>query len=657
MIGGRGLIAGAGLSVIYNGMAIEPYIPTKEELNSSLAAIVESSDDAIISKTLQGLITSWNESAAQMFGYTAEEALGQHIHLIIPDDRRDEEFTVLGRVSAGEKIDHFETRRKTKNGRLIDISLTVSPIRNAAGDVVGVSNVARDIGAIKDAERASAYLAAIVGSSDDAIISKNLDGVITSWNTAAQRVFGYTAEEAIGQHISLIIPEDSMDEEYAIIGKVRKGERVEHFETIRRTKSGAPVTISLTVSPILDSQGKIIGASKVARDITKQKQTEKELLELNQKKDEFMANMSHELRTPMNAVIGLASILGMSKTLTNKETQYVSTLKQSAESLMTLIDNLLDFSKLEMGSLELEEAEFNLPELIEKTTNMMGVRAREKGLVLRTTYASPLNRYYIGDGFRIQQTLINLLSNAVKFTEEGSVELKVSLQEGGAEKSILAIEVIDSGIGIPEDKVAAIFDKFVQADASTTRKYGGTGLGLAIARAFAEKMGGRLSVSSRVGLGSNFLLELPLRNSARHAAIDADENPADSVRKNILVVEDYEPNVVVITAMLDILGYSYDCARNGLEAVRIIQTGRYDLILMDVQMAGMDGLESTQRIRAFEAENNMPRTPIIAMTAHVQDSDKAKCLAAGMDDFIGKPFDPAILTQILLKAIPASRTL
>ena len=635
-------------------MVLAPYIPTQEELQSSLAAIVESSDDAIIGKTLQGIITSWNASAVRMFGYTAEEAIGQHIHLIVPEERRDEEFIILGKVSAGQKIDHFETKRRTKDGRLLDISLTVSPIKNAAGEVVGASKVARDIGAIKNAERASAYLAAIVGSSDDAIISKNLDGVITSWNASAVRVFGYTPEEAIGQHISLIIPEDSMDEEYTIIGKVRKGERVEHFETIRRTKSGAPVAISLTVSPILDSAGRIIGASKVARDITKQKQTEKELMELNLRKDEFMANMSHELRTPMNAVIGLSSILGMSKTLTPKEQQYVSTLKQSAESLMVLIDNLLDFSKLEMGSLELEEAEFNLPELIEKTINMTSVKAREKGLVLRSTFASPLNRYYVGDFFRIQQTLLNLLSNAVKFTEAGSVEVRISLAREEKTVCVLLIEVIDTGIGIAPEKIETIFEKFVQADASTTRKYGGTGLGLAIARGFAEKMGGTLSVSSRVGMGSNFAWELPLKKSARLAAITAEEDSVTVLKKDVLIVEDYEPNILVITAMLDILGYSFDCARNGVEAVRLIQNGRYDLILMDVQMAGMDGIESTQRIRAFEAKNRLPRTPIIAMTAHVQDSDKARCYDAGMDEFIAKPFEPATLAQILTKIAPGT---
>jgi PAS domain S-box-containing protein len=250
---------------------------TDSNLKASLAAIVESSDDAIVGKTLEGVITAWNPSAERIFGYGADEAIGRHITLIIPKDRHDEETVILGKVRSGERLEHFETVRQHKNGSLIDVSLTISPIRDETGKIVGASKVARDISETKRAERASAYLAAIVDSSDDAIVSKDLNGIITTWNRAAEQMFGYTSAEAVGQSILLIIPPHLRDEETTIIGRVKAGQKVDHFETVRRTKSGELINISLTVSPIFDRLGRIVGASKIARNITLQARMEAQL--------------------------------------------------------------------------------------------------------------------------------------------------------------------------------------------------------------------------------------------------------------------------------------------------------------------------------------------------------------------------------------------
>jgi PAS domain S-box-containing protein len=239
-----------------------------DESRALLAAIVDSSDDAIVSKTLDGIITSWNRGAERLFGYTAAEAVGQPIFLIIPEDRISEEHEVLARLRRGERIDHFETVRRAKNGRQVYISLTVSPIRDSHGNVIGASKVARDIGERRKHDELRARLAAIVDSSDDAMVTKNLDGVITAWNRGAERLFGYTAAEAIGQPIFLIIPSDRFAEEHDVLARLRRGEKVDHFETVRRTKDGRDVHISLTVSPIRDAEGRIVGASKVARDIS-----------------------------------------------------------------------------------------------------------------------------------------------------------------------------------------------------------------------------------------------------------------------------------------------------------------------------------------------------------------------------------------------------
>ncbi|WP_298334038.1 PAS domain-containing hybrid sensor histidine kinase/response regulator [Asticcacaulis sp.] len=291
---------------------------------------------------------------------------------------------------------------------------------------------------LSEAQHQSALLAAIVASSDDAIVSKTLDGIITTWNAGAERIFGYTAAEAVGQHITLIIPPDMHDEEYVIIGKVRSGQRVEHFETVRRTKSGALIDISLTVSPVRDEAGRIIGASKIARDITRQKAIEAQLAEASRRRDEFMANMSHELRTPMNAVIGLAHILSLSPNLSEREQIYVRVLKQSGENLLHLINNLLDVSKIEAGAIELETRDFNLPELIEQTVAAPRVHAAEKGVGFGVAYGPQLREYYRSDPLRVQQILSNLLANAVKFTDIGRIDLRLSVvhTEAGSARAL-----------------------------------------------------------------------------------------------------------------------------------------------------------------------------------------------------------------------------
>lgn len=626
-----------------------------EDGQAHFSAIIESSEDAIISKNLDGIVQSWNAGAERIFGYTAEEMVGKHISTLIPQERLDEEYVILGKIRAGERIEHFETIRRNKSGGEVHVALTVSPIKDSSGRVIGASKIARDIGQAKTAERAAAYLAAIIESSDDIIISKTLEGVVTSWNKSAQRIFGYTSDEMIGQHIGILIPEDKMDEEYAILARIKGGERVDHFETIRRAKDGRQVNVSLTVSPIRDKNGHVVGASKVARDITEQKRMAERMQEAAARRDEFMANISHELRTPMNAIIGLANILGASAAIPPEDKRYLATLKQSADDLMVLINNMLDFSKIENGSIEFEARDFDIEKTVEKVADLMRVQANEKGVDLRVSCRAPLNRFYTGDGFRIQQVLMNLVGNAVKFTHKGFIEINLIGQEIQGDRQTVLFEIADTGIGIPEDKIDIIFDKFTQADASTTRKYGGSGLGLALVKSFVEAMGGSIRVESRVGVGSTFRFILPLQQSEQIVPLLSSETVLQATRKNVLVVEDYQPNVLVITSLLQRYGYDFDVAYNGAEAIQRYRDGVYNVILMDVQMDEMDGMESTMRIRDLEKDKGKARTPIIAMTAHVQESDKKKCLDVGMDDFLPKPFDPDILEKKLAAYIPAGR--
>lgn len=613
---------------------------------ANLVAIVESSDDIIISKTLDGIITSWNKSAEKILGFSTDEAIGKHITLIIPKDRFDEEHIIIGKIKAGQKVDHFETVRKKKNGELISLSITVSPIKSDEGVIIGASKIARDINDIKEAEETKAYLASIVDSSDDIIISKDLNGIITSWNRSAEKIFGYSVEEAIGKHINLIIPSDKYDEEHVIIAKVKSGQKIDHFETVRRAKSGRLIDISITVSPIYDSKRNIIGASKVAKDITEHKRVAHELLIANQKKDDFIASISHELRTPMTAIMGLSHILERSNNLDEKERSLVQALHQSSANMMVLINNLLDFAKAEADAFEMENIEFCLLDSLQLVMGSFEAMAEDKNINLKVVYNTPIRKFYLGDPFKIQQVLNNVIGNAIKFTDKGSVVVCISGEE--KEKCTeVCIEVNDSGIGIEESKIDYIFEKFVQGDSSVTRRYGGSGLGLSLAKTFLLQMRGSIDVNSEVGIGTTFTIKLHLDHTQDDQKISA----TPSSKKNILVVEDYEPNILVLTMLLDIFKYTYDVAKNGLEGLKCYSATNYDVVLMDIQMEAMDGLESTRRIRAYEIEHKLFPTPIIAVSAHITEKDKWQCIQAGMDDFMPKPYNPDLLQKKLSEII------
>lgn len=632
----------------------------QKEADAYLAAIIASTSDAVIGKDLDGNITFWSPAAKTIFGFTEEEMMGKHIGILIPEDKLAEYEHLMGQVRRGEIVDHVETVRQRKDGKLVSISATISPIKNKDGVIIGASKVARDITGDINAERTSAYLSAIIESSDDAIIAKDLSGFVTAWNKSAERIFGYSEKEIVGKHITLLIPSERLHEEDKILVTLKAGERIDHFETIRRHKSGQLIPVSLTVSPIRNLAGNIVGASKIARDISVRIRAEESLRETSRKKDDFVANMSHELRTPMNAVIGLSNLLYTMEGMPAKAVKFVETLKTSADHLMNLIDDLLDFAKIEDESFEIESVKFNLPELIEKIVSVANVKVQEKGLEIYVRLSPALRRHYIGDPLRLHQVLMNLLSNAIKFTNEGSVELDISDAPAGADaETRVTFRVSDTGIGIPPDKLETIFEKFTQADSSITRKYGGSGLGLAIAQTCVRKMGGTLTVESRLGVGTTFMFSLPLpfaddaSTVGKFSMTKTPVKPAQ--KKNILLVEDYEANVVVVSALLEQLGYDYDIAQNGLDAVRKYLSIRYDVILMDVQMNEMDGFEATKRIRQIENEKNFQRIPIIAMTAHVTEQDKDKCLDVGMDDFISKPFDHSLLSQKIARYIAINK--
>ncbi|MDE3061191.1 MAG: response regulator, partial [Pseudomonadota bacterium] len=411
-----------------------------------------------------------------------------------------------------------------------------------------------------------------------------------------------------------------------------------------------------------DSEGRVTGWVGIIYDMTQRYLMEKALHEnelalklakekaeaANIAKSEFMANMSHELRTPMNAVVGLSQILSQSEPLTPRQREFIDTLQLSAQSLLSLINDLLDFSKAESNSIDLESVPFHLSAIIDDIISMFSVEVRDKGISLEYIKSPEDDEYFLGDPLRIRQILTNLISNALKFTHHGGVAVRFSTTPSAEPDHVYAhISVRDTGIGIPPHKTAAVFDKFTQADMSITRRYGGSGLGLAISKNLAELMGGSITLKSVVNEGSEFVLHLPLKYALGHALHSVvlrpqEETPAQPAGKQlfILLAEDHPPNILVATTILESMGHRYEIAHSGREVLARLAAGqRYDVILMDVQMPELDGYVTTQLIRENERKTGGRRIPIIAVTAHVMGDSVDKCYQAGMDDYIAKPFD------------------
>ena len=466
-----------------------------------LSAIVDSSDDAIISKDLNDIITSWNKSAERLFGYTQAEAIGQPITMLMPPDRLDEEPQINRRIKNGERIDHLETIRKRKDGSLVDVSVTLSPIRDSEGRIVGASKIAHDTTHMKSADRANRLLSAIVDSSDDAIISKDLNGIITSWNKSAERLFGYTQAEAIGQSITMLIPPDRLDEEPQIIARIKSGERVDHVETVRKRKDGSPVEISLTISPVKDGAGKIVGASKIARDITDRKRIDAEIRRANRDLEQFAFSASHDLQEPLRTVKIYSELLTKryGDKFNGEALQFLDYLHGAATRMETLIRDLLVFTsvrepELIRGRTDATEALSSALTALEQRISEGRAQVSSDPLPSVPMHASHL-----------QQLFQNLVGNAIKYrSPDRDPIVQVSSERQG---NCTVFSVRDNGIGIASEYRETIFELFKRLH--TGNEYSGTGIGLAICQRIVEQYHGRIWVQSEPGKGSVFQFAIP----------------------------------------------------------------------------------------------------------------------------------------------------
>ena len=385
-----------------------------EEAQRRLAAIIESSEDAIASKDLNGIITSWNKSAERLFGYTAEEIVGQPVTLIIPPELHDDEPMILGKIRAGERIEHFQTVRVHKSGRLVDVSLTISPIKDAKGIVVGAAKIARDITRQKKHEEAALRLAAIVESSDDAIASKDLNGIITSWNRSAERLFGYTAEEIIGKPVTVIIPTELHHDEDMILSKIRRGEKIEHFETIRVHKSGERIEVSLTISPVKDDNGNVIGAAKIIRNITETNKIERALqtTEKLAAAGRMAATVAHEINNPLEAVTNLVYLAKRDLSNNDRVAGYLELASRELDRVAHITRQTLGFYRDTSSPVR-----FNIAETIDDLLLLYEKRFESRRIKVAKQYGNDVEITALAG--EIRQAVSNLVTNAIDAMPNG----------------------------------------------------------------------------------------------------------------------------------------------------------------------------------------------------------------------------------------------
>jgi PAS domain S-box-containing protein len=482
-----------------------------------------------------------------------------------------------------------------------------------------------------------AWLAAIVDSSDDAIVSKTLDGIITTWNRAAERMFGYTAEEAVGRHITLIIPPERHSEEDGVLARLRRGEMIDHFQTVRQTKDGRKLNISLTVSPIRDGRGVIIGASKIARDITDQMRGEAEralLLEeaqaANRAKDDFLAMFGHELRNPLAAIATAAEVLDQAQKLDDIQRPR-AVIRRQIVHLRRLIDDLLDAARVRAGKIVLDRRVVNLAEAVQQVLTV--ARGR------RHVVESELDDVGVdADPVRLEQIILNLITNAVKYTPAGR-RIRVSTYAEGKQA---VLRVKDEGVGIASDMLPKIFGLFVQADHTLERAQGGLGIGLTLVRTLVELHGGTVTVESPgVGLGSAFTVRLP----HVELSVEQDGRPARprAIRRRVLIVEDNDDVREMLRLLLEQEGHEVFEASDGTEGVRAASRLKPDVALVDLGLPILDGYEVARFIRR---QDYQPQR-LVALTGYGQTADRQRALTAGFDDHLVKPVDPDRLAELL----------
>ena len=635
--------------------------------SETLRITLHSIGDGVITTDINSRVTSLNAVAESLTGWTLAEATGQPLdtvfRIVNEDTRQPVENPAINALRDGTivgLVNHTVLLRR--DGAECPIDDSAAPIRDELDEVTGCVLVFRDVTAQRQLERERAnqlqtarMAAAIIDSSDDAIIRKRLDGTIETWNAGAERLFGHLAADAIGKHISLVIPPDRIAEEERIIATLKAGRRIDHFETERVRADGTRRWVSLTISPIVDAAGEVIAASKIVRDVTARVHAETELkkfaidlAEADRRKNEFLAMLAHELRNPLAPLTNAVRAIQLREPGDEKTVEVATgMLKRQIRQMSRLVNDLLDLSRISRGTIELRKARIPLTSAIDEA--METVRPLLTRMDHTLTADLPPDPLYVdADAGRLSQIIGNLLGNAAKFTDKGGrIWLSARRENGQA-----VIRIRDNGIGIAPEHLGRLFDMFVQVDSSLERSRDGLGIGLTLVKTLVDLHGGSVDVrSDGLGHGSEFTVRLPALPAlaATEPAPERPAPPASSISRRVLIVDDSHDAAESMAMLLEFAGHHVFKAHDGADAVKTAERVRPDVVLMDIGLPILNGYEACRRIRSHPWGQSML---LVAITGWGQEDDREQSRDAGFDLHFVKPVDSDELLPILATGSP-----
>jgi PAS domain S-box-containing protein len=632
-----------------------------EEAQRFLASIIESSSDAIVGRSPDGVIRSWNHGAELLYGYQADEIIGKHAAMLVPPERRDSYYENIKAVKQGQRVltESFGLR---KDGERVAVSLTLSPIKNAAGEITAAAAIIRDISETRRAAEAvresEEKYRSLVANIPDVVWTADSQGRPSFISNNVEKIYGYTPEEIYqtGVWFERVHPDDAKLLRAAHERLLVSGQPLESEFRVQR-KDGQWRWLQARAVTRYERNGTQY-VDGVASDITERKRAVEELIKAkeaaeagNQAKSEFLANMSHEIRTPMNGVIGMTELL-LDTELSEEQRDCLNTVKGSADSLLAVVNDVLDFSKIEAGKLELEQEPFDLRSSVHATLQPLAMRAAQKKLDLAYHIAHDVPVIIMGDAGRLRQVLVNLVGNAIKFTERGEVTIEIGKLEETDQEITLDFAVRDTGIGIAPEKQAAIYEAFVQADTSFTRRFGGTGLGLAISSRLVSMMGGKIRLETAPEKGSTFRFTVRLGKTVSHQLCPA----VDGLRKHpVLIVTDNPTSQRFLGHSLIGLGMNPSLVPNVPLALKTITEANtkarpFSVVILDSRVGGSNAglVEEIQEISR--------NVPVVVLTPFGQRVDALRHLHSGATEFVSKPVADADLIAAIGRALNISPT-